>query len=124
MGEVVIDLNDINGELIGQPAKYAKFSSLYVMARSKAETCKLICKTVRAALDRKIREKHATRGTKITESGLSNMIDVHKEYVGVCEDRIQADEECGRLQEMCRSLDQRKDMLLALNANLRTEMED
>lgn len=121
--EVSIDVSCINDELENQPGKYAEFSTLYVVAKSHLAICKRVKDVVYATMDTRLREKAALHGKKVTENSINREIMMSDEYDTACVDYILAEEQMDRLRKLCSSLDQRKDMLLALNANFRKEME-
>lgn len=123
MKEASIDVTDMNEELEKQPGKYAHFGSLYVLARSHLADAKRLKEVTYAELDSKIRQQARDAGNKITENAINQEITMSVEYDEACVDYVNAEEQMNRLKHMCIALDQRREMLLALNANIRKEME-
>lgn len=123
VGEVALDVSNLNDELEKQPGKYAEFAMLYVLARSHVAVCERVKKVTWAELDSQIRQEALDDGRKVTENGINQEIIMSTEYEEASVDLIVAEEQMHHLKHMCIALDQRKDMLLALNANVRKEME-
>jgi len=121
--ETAIVVSDMNDELEKQPGKYAEFGSLYVLAKSHVAICKRVKEVTWAELDSDIRQRAIDAGNKTTENAINQEITMRVEYDSACEEYRIAEEQMNRLKHMCIALDQRREMLLALNANIRKEME-
>ncbi len=121
--ETSIDISSMNDELEKQPGKYAEFGMLYVLARGHFADAKRLKEVTYAELDAKIRQEARDAGTKITENAINQEIVMRVEYDEACTEFTDAETQMNRLKHMCIALDQRREMLLALNANIRKEME-
>lgn len=131
-----IDGNDINQAYCDQPALYAYWATLATKAKNLYERKKFevekqenyIKKTLIGELDSKVRMNLEMDGEKITESRVANCIYIDSEYVLAVDEYNKLKEELLDLQsslsvlEVAReSMNQRKDMLISLGAQLRQE---
>ena len=134
--DLAIDIAHINQAFCEQPAKYAYWATIAAQAKAlvdakKAEVERFedtLKKTLVGELDAEIRMTLDANGEKITESKVANGIYVHPSYKEAQEQLYQAKEELLNLQKQFvvldiakESMNQRKDMLISLGAQLRQE---
>lgn len=137
--DLKIDSANINEAFCEQPAKFAYWATVAAQAkalvdRKKAEVDKLesyMKKTLVGELDAEVRREMEISGERITEAKVTNGIYAHEKYQ---EAQIQLDvlkDELLGLQEDLAVLDigrdsmnQRKDMLISLGAQLRQESDN
>lgn len=136
--DMIIDVNNINQSYIDQPSKYAYWATLSALARSKANKLKqkldkeqdYLKTTLTGTLDAKVRNQLELDGEKITESKVTNAIYTNPEYIaykGKIDDLnvqyLEADEQARLLEVGRATLDQRKEMLISLGAQLRSDWD-
>ena len=135
---MVINVANINESYIDQPAKFAYWATLATLARSKANKIKreldreqdYIKTTLTGSLDSKVRAQLEIDGEKVTETKVTNGIFTHPEYISykakIADKQREYDEadEQARLLEVGReTMNQRKEMLISLGAQLRTDYD-
>ena len=131
-----IDPMNISADFCEQPAKYAYWATVTAQAKSLVERKRLevekledyLKKTLVGELDGEVRRELEMNGEKITETKVVNGIFVHPKYVETQEKLYSLKEELVDLQQKFAVLDiardamnQRKDMLISLGAQLRVE---
>ena len=136
--DMVINVANINESYIDQPAKFAYWATLATLARSKANKIKreldreqdYIKTTLTGSLDSKVRAQLEIDGEKVTETKVTNGIFTHPEYISykakIADKQREYDEadEQARLLEVGReTMNQRKEMLISLGAQLRTDYD-
>lgn len=137
--DLEISMDSISEDFCSQPALYAYWATLATQARSLMRTKKLevsskeeyIKKTLVGTLDGKVRAELELAGEKITESKVTNGIYAHPDYLQAVDElrAMQADlAECQDtveyLQVAVEALNQRKDMLISLGAQMRQEIDN
>lgn len=137
--DLKIDEDNINEAFINQPALYAWWATVAAQARAIADKTKLeverqedyIRKTLTGELDAEVRQQLEMDGEKITESKVTNGIYQHDLYKEETEklyelkEKYLKDNENAVLLEIGRdSMNQRKDALISLGANMRNSLEN
>ena len=112
---LAVDDADLATELMRQPYKYAWFAALYEMAKGYRARLQKELKDYAAELDPIMREP------KMTETQVKSAIQRNPDYSKLETKVLQAEEQCGILGKAVRSFEQRKDCIMALNANQREE---
>lgn len=134
--DMLINVADINESYVDQPARYAYWATMATFARSKANKIKqrmdreqdYIKTTLTGTLDSKVRIQLELDGEKITETKVMNAIYTHPEYIS-CKAKLadlqdqfaEADEQARMLEVGKETMNQRKEMLISLGAQLRNE---
>lgn len=128
--------DDINQDFCEQPAKFAWWSVVAAQAQALVDKKKLeidkqedyLKKTLIGELDTEIRQELEMNGEKVTETKVTNGIYCHERYVEHLNILYELQEEYQELKEKAIILGiakdamvQRKDMLISLGAQLRTE---
>lgn len=136
--DMLIDVSDINKSYLDQPSKYAYWATLAALARSKANKMKqqldkeqdYLKTTLTGTLDAKVRNQLELDGEKITESKVTNAIYTNPEYIAyktrideMTKAYLDADEQARLLEVGRATLDQRKEMLISLGAQLRSDFD-
>ena len=136
--DMVINVADINESYVDQPARYAYWATLSTLARSKANKLKqqidkeqdYIRTTLTGSLDSKVRQQLELDGEKVTETKVSNAIYVHPTFIAhksklseLQEAYNEADEQARLLEVGKETMNQRKEMLISLGAQLRTDYD-
>lgn len=136
--DMVINVADITESYVDQPAKYAYWATFAALLRSKANKLKqqvdretdYIKTTLTGSLDSKVRIQLELDGEKITESKVSSAIFTHPEYIAhkdklktLQEEYLEADEKARLLEVGKETMNQRKEMLISLGAQLRTDYD-
>ena len=134
--DLKIDPMNINENFCSQPALYAYWATIAAQAKAlvdkkKAELDRAddyLKKTLVGELDAEVRQQMEVDGEKITEGKVTNAIYKHTRYVEQQEKIYALRDELLNLQQQWTVLDiakesmnQRKDMLISLGANLRQE---
>lgn len=134
--DLKIDPMNINENFCSQPALYAYWATVCAQARAlvdkkKAELDRAddyLRKTLVGELDAEVRQQMEMDGEKVTEGKVTNAIYKHPRYIEQQEKIYALKDELLALQQQWTVLDiakesmnQRKDMLISLGANLRQE---
>ena len=134
--DLKINIANINTEFCEQPAIYAYWATLAAQAKTIYESVKLrvtekedyIKKSLVGELDVEVRMHLESNGERITESKVANAIYVHPKYLEeqaqlykLKQELQQAQAQLTTLEIAKESMNQRKDMLISLGAQLRQE---
>jgi hypothetical protein len=133
-----IDVNNLNQGFIEQPTIFAWYATLAAIAKSKVIRLKrevekqddYIRKTLIGTLDGKVRKNLEIEGEKITETKVTNAIYADAEYIANIQKLNELKDELTDAEEQSAILDvakdtmiQRKDMLISLGAQVRSEYD-
>lgn len=131
-----IDSANINEAFCEQPAKYAWWATVAAQAKALVDRKKLevdrkddyIRKTLIGELDVEVRQELEMNGEKVTETKVTNNIYCHPRYKEETDELYELKSELNTLQQNLttleiakESMNQRKDMLISLGAQLRQE---
>lgn len=119
--ELTIDQSDVNTELATQAARYSWIGVLYELSKSMRDRLEHEVQCVYAELDDLYRV--AAIG-KITENTIKQSILSDRRYRDAMDIYLNVKEQTGLLFRACVSIEMKKDLLMALNANLRAEREE
>lgn len=134
--DLAIEVGDINKSFCDQPAKFAWWATVAAQARSLYEHKReevsrkedYIRKSLVGQLDAVVRRDLELNGEKVTEAKVEKGIYAHKDYEEACQELYELRDEMLELQENYlmleaakTALDQRKDMLISLGAQIRQE---
>lgn len=135
--DLQIDSTNINEAFCEQPAKYAWWATIAAQAKAIADRKKMevdrqdeyIKKTLIGELDSEVRMELEMNGEKVTETKVTNSIYIHPKYKEESSILYELKKEYLELQEQVvtleiakESMNQRKDMLISLGAQLRQEV--
>lgn len=131
-----IDMTDINEAFCDQPAKFAYWATVYAQAQALVRQKEVevsqyeeyMRKTLVGKLDSKVRQQIEMDGGKVTEGKVTSGIYAHPEYEEAQEHLSELREELINLRASAdmlyaarEAMNQRKDMLISLGAQLRQE---
>lgn len=134
--DLKIDVDNINEAFIDQPCKYAYWATVAAQAKTLADRKKLevekqedyLKKTLIGELDIEVRRDLELEGEKITESKVTNSIFAHDRYKEESEklyklkaELVELQAQVATLEAAREAMDQRKDSLISLGAQLRTD---
>ena len=121
--ELSIDEENLNQELAEQPGKYAFFAALFALAEKDYHFAELELSQIESMIDAEIRSKAVEDKEKLTEGKILNKIHSDPRWVAAELKII----EHGRMRGMIRGLKegfaQRKDCLVSIASNKRTERD-
>ena len=122
--ELKIDKDDLNTCFVEQPGKYAWWAVLAQMSLSKTDLAKAEVERLEGDLDRDMRDIILTGGEKPTEDMVKRRIKNHPDYVQANKYYL----DCKRVSDILdiarRSFDHRKESLISIGANQRSEGEN
>ena len=134
-----IDVNNLNQGFIEQPTIFAWYATLAALAKSKVTRLKrevekqddYIKKTLIGTLDSKVRKQLEINGEKVTETKVTNAIYADVEYIsnmqklnGLKDELTDAEENSAILDVARETMIQRKDMLISLGAQVRSDYDN
>lgn len=134
--DLKVDSANINQAFCDQPAKYAWWATVATQAKALADRKKMeverkedyIRKTLIGELDVEVRQELEMNGEKVTETKVTNAIYCHDRYKEEVAELYELKSEYLKLTEQLATLEvakeamnQRKDMLISLGAQLRQE---
>lgn len=134
-----INSDDINESYIDQPSKFAWWAVLAAQARAKADRIKsaiekqdeYMRKILTGELDAEVRKRLELDGEKITEGKVTNGIYKDERYIeemnklhNLRDEYVEANEDACILESAKEALNQRKEMLISLGAQLRTDLSN
>lgn len=134
-----IDVNNLNQGFIEQPTIFAWYATLAALAKSKVTRLKrevekqddYIRKTLIGTLDSKVRKQLEINGEKVTETKVTNAIYADVEYIsniqklnGLKDELTDAEENSAILDVARETMTQRKDMLISLGAQVRSDYDN
>lgn len=121
--EVRIENNDVNAALLTQTDLFIKYASQITSAETKLQQAKFNLERVEGIRKESIRRDFNTRGDKITEARLNDLVTQDSEYRGALEDYLTAASTNMEFKLLLQAIVMRKDMLISLSANQRTEAQ-
>lgn len=134
-----IDVNNLNQGFIEQPTIFAWYATLAALTKSKVTRLKrevekqddYIKKTLIGTLDSKVRKQLEINGEKVTETKVTNAIYADVEYIsniqklnGLKDELTDAEENSAILDVARETMIQRKDMLISLGAQVRSDYDN
>jgi hypothetical protein len=120
---VVISEDTINKDICNQSSLYAFYSSALADARSKRDMAAQTLKDTRAAIDISVRKRAEETGTKTTEGRIGSEVELNENVVRLKDRVLALEANVGKIEALVRSMEHRKDMLVTLGANMRTDVE-
>ena len=121
--EAKITKAKLNTELVEQPGRYAWIATLCEMARIQRDEGDALLKRTAAEMDMEFRTNGLGKEIKVTETAIGHAILISKEYQEAQQEAFVARRDYGLLQAARDTMSQRKDVLMSLSANLRSELE-
>lgn len=116
-----IDRTGINDVLGEQPALFAWYATLHELAKNKSNRLKSEMEVFRAVLDLTIRKRGGD--IKLTEASISALIVSDPDYIEKDNIYTEAKKDEGMLMVAKQAFEQRKDMLVSIASNMRSEID-
>jgi hypothetical protein len=116
-----IDRNDLNSEFAEHAERFAYYATCFEIAADKYRRYEIDLKRMYAFLDAEKRGEMHHNGVKTTEKMIENMVITDDRYVALQAEAMEAEKQLGLLKAARDSMAQRKEMLVSLGANQRTE---
>lgn len=114
-----INRGDLSGEFAEHSERFAYYATCYELAADKVRRFDIDLKRMYAVLDAEKRgEMH---GVKTTEKMIENMVITDDRYVALQNEATDAEKQLGLLKAARDSMAARKEMLISLGANQRSE---
>lgn len=119
--DLYINRSDLSSEFAQHSERFAYYSTCFEIASDKLRRLEVELKRMYAVLDYQKRLEMQNSGVKTTEKMIENMVITSDEYVAMQTEQLNAEREVGLLKAARDSMAQRKEMLVSLGANQRTE---
>ena len=117
----VIDKTDLPNELATHTTVYSYYHGLMVWQKSKLDRIAMNAQTAYSTIKNSELLDNKSKGAKATATYLEDYVQSNKDYIELKEKVILQEEIYGYLKGICLMLEQKKDMLIQLSANLRSE---
>ena len=119
--DLFINRNDLNSEFASHAEKFAYYSTCYELAADQLRRYEVQLKRMYAIVDANKRAELINAGVKFTEKMIENSVITDADYTALQEEVLQAERNLGLLKAARDSMAQRKEMLVSIGANQRTE---
>jgi len=119
--DLYINRGDLNTSFSEHSAKFAYYATCFELAADKLRRMEVDLKRLYAVLDHEKRMDMLNSGAKSTEKMIENMVITDDRYVIFQSDTLDAEKQLGLLKAARDSMAARKEMLVSLGANMRTE---
>ena len=119
--DLYINRSDLSSEFASHAERFAYYSTCFEIASDKLRRLEVDLKRMYAILDYQKRLEMQNSGVKTTEKMIENMVITADEYVALQTELLDAERQVGLLKAARDSMAQRKEMLVSLGANQRTE---
>lgn len=120
---VAISEESINGDISNQSGLYAYYGEALADARSKRDMAIQALKDTRASIDMSVRKRADESGAKTTEGRIAAEVELNEMVVKLKDRTLSLEANVGKIEAIVRALEHRKDMLVTLGANMRTDVE-
>ena len=116
-----IDKNDIVSELVNHPSIYSYYNGLMIVQKGKVDRLNNNLLHFYSSVRKDESDNNRSKGGKATAVYLDDFVNSNSEYLDF-KNKIQEEEQIYLLlKSVCIMLDHKKDMLIQLSANLRSE---
>ncbi|NBU69925.1 MAG: hypothetical protein EBS53_00520 [Bacteroidetes bacterium] len=116
-----INRSDLSSEFASHAERFAYYATCFELAADKVRRLDIDLKRMYAVLDAEKRGEMMNSGVKTTEKMIENMVITDDRYVAVQSELMDAEKQHGLLKAARDSMAARKEMLVSLGANQRTE---
>lgn len=120
---VEISEDTINKNICNQAGLYAFYAEAAADVRSKRDMAAQALKDIRCIADVEIRKRVEGTGAKSTEAKIAAEVELDGKVVKYKDKVLNYEANLGKLEAILRALEHRKDMLVTLGANMRTDVE-
>lgn len=119
--DLFINRNDLNSEFSSHAEKFAYYSTCFELASDKLRRYEVELKRLYAVLDANKRSELINAGVKYTEKMIENSVITDDAYRALQDEALDAERQVGLLKAARDAMAQRKEMLISLGANQRSE---
>jgi hypothetical protein len=119
--EAKIDSNNIEDEIKRQPSNYGFLFMLHKRLLTEFEHLKLRRKSIFGELLAAAKRRTNSSGRPLSDNDAKAWVESNKKYIRISERCINKRDEADQVLGAVRALEQKKDLLQSLSANLRTE---
>lgn len=119
--ELSITRDNIDIQMMQQPAKFAWYATLYAYAKGKYATQERYLKVLRAKLYRKYKKEGIKGYAKITDGLIYATIDTNKKYQASEKELLDTKLQVDLLKAAVDAFIQRKELMQSIGSNLREE---
>lgn len=123
LGLVQIGEDTINQNISEQPGLYAFYAFAAADCKARREAAAQALKDTKASIELKQRKLAEDNGIKTTEAKIAALVELDPEVVKRKEAFLILEGNVGKLEAVVRAFDHRKEMLITLGANMRTDVE-
>lgn len=118
-----LDVNrqDLNGEFIRHSERFAWYATAYELSLDIEMRLKAKLERLYAVLDHRVRQEADMAAVKMTEKKVENTVITRPEYIEMQDQYFSAAKETGLLKAGRDAMIHRRDMLISLGANFRSE---
>jgi len=116
-----INRTDLSVEFAEHSERFAYYSTCFELAADKLRRLEINLKRQYAVLDIQKRQEAHLSGLKMTEKMVENSVIIDDTYVAMQDECMEAERELGVLKAARDAMAARKEMLVSLGANFRTE---
>ena len=121
--DVSIRSSELNSCFVEQSSLFVHYARLSAEAAAQVSAKKLTVETIRAKIDKAIRETAVKDGRKITENAIDQEIALDTTYLKAKMEVIEAEAEEAGVRAIVEGMRHRKDMLIQLGADAREELK-
>jgi len=124
--QLEIDKNDLRGELLKQASNYGFISVCCEMSIAKRDRLEHELEKLRSETYFRLKggEYAELYEGRVTEKALPNAVELDEQVKAKTEEFLNAKKQAGMLMACKSSLEQRRNMLMSINASMRKEWED
>jgi hypothetical protein len=119
--DLYINRSDLSSEFAEHSERFAYYATCFEIAADKFRRHEVDMKRMHAILDHEKRMEMMNSGVKTTEKMIENMVITDDRYVALETETLEAERQLGLLKAARDSMGQRKEMLVSLGANQRSE---
>lgn len=116
-----IDKSDIQNELSKSTTVFSYYHGLMIMQKKRVDLLNIKLLSLYSAIKNNELLSNKSKGVKLTATYLEDFVNSNNDYVAMKEEVLNQEEIYGYLKALCNALEHKKDMLVQLSANLRSE---
>lgn len=116
-----LDKDDLTGELAKHSTVYSYYHGLLIFLKARVDRTAKALESTTSILKVDAAQEHKKAGAKATATYLEDLVGSRDEVNGLKDKLISEEERYGYLKSICQALEHKKDMLIQLSANSRTE---
>jgi hypothetical protein len=116
-----IDTNSLPSELAKHTTVYSYYHGLLIWQKRKVDVLGNSALSMYSLIKNNELSDHKLKGGKATATYLEDYVQSNEDYIKIKSDLIYQEEIYGYLKAICSTLEHKKDMLIQLSANLRSE---